>query len=289
MEVGAVSPRDRAIAQRLKVWPLLDLGCFPIPVHPETRKPLVPWGEIDRLGYRPGAEALPENPKLGAKLQVGEALPYESLVYEWWDRWPTAGAAVLTGLSRLLVVDVDPRHGGHHALARLVADRPLPPTRVVRSRSGGGHLYYRTDRLVRSSTGLLGAGLDVKSARALITCPPTPGYSLLERRPIASAPGWLIARCRPVGRRIRPSLGTAPLDSPAAVAAVDRALAAIREAPRGERHATTYREACRVFAVTDSDQVEAALVAAARRASEPSEWRDREQAVRDARAFIRGR
>lgn len=43
-----------------------------------------------------------------------------------------------------------------------------------------------------------------------------------------------------------------------------------------------------MFRVTDADQVEAALVAAARHASEPSEWRDREQAVRDARAFIRG-
>jgi hypothetical protein len=269
-----MSRRDQAIAQRLKVWPLLDLGLYPIPVHPSTRRPLVAWGEIDRLGYRPG---------------LGERLGYNALVFEWWDRWPAAGAAVLTGLSRLLVLDVDPRHGGHHALARLVADRPLPPTRVVRSRSGGMHLYYRTTRLVRSGAGLLGAGLDVKSARALITCPPTPGYALLERRPIVPAPAWLTARCRPTGRRGGSAPCAIPPDSPAAVAAMERALANIGHAARGERHTTTYREACRVFAVTDSDQVEVVLVDAARRASEPSEWRDRTQAVRDARAFIRGR
>jgi hypothetical protein len=268
-----VNRRDRAVHQRVKVWPLLDLGLYPIPVHPHTRRPLVAWGEIDRLGYRPG---------------LGERLGYNALVFEWWDRRPAAGAAVLTGLSRLLVVDVDPRHGGHHALARLVADRPLPQTRVVRSRSGGVHLYYRTDGLVRSGAGLLGAGLDVKSARGLVTCPPTPGYMLLERRPIAPAPGWLVARCRPTGRRPGLPPGVVPPDSPVAIAMVNRALATIREAPRGERHAATYREACRVFAVTNGDQVEAALVAAARAASEPSEWRDREQAVRDARAFIRG-
>jgi hypothetical protein len=68
--------RDRAIAQRLQVWPLLDLDLYPIPVDPQTRRPLVAWGEIDRLGHRPG---------------VGEALGYNTLVFEWWDRWPLTG------------------------------------------------------------------------------------------------------------------------------------------------------------------------------------------------------
>ena len=49
-----MSRRDQAIAQRLKVWKLLDLALYPIPVHPASRRPLVSWGEIDRLGYRPG-------------------------------------------------------------------------------------------------------------------------------------------------------------------------------------------------------------------------------------------
>jgi hypothetical protein len=228
-----VNRRDCAIAQRLRIWPLLDLGLYPIPVDPETRKPLVPWGKLDRLGYRPGAEALPDNPELGARLHVGEGLPYESLIFEWWDRWPTTGAAILTGLSRLLALDVDPRNGGHHTFARLVQHTPLPATRVVRTRNGGIHVYYRTDRLVRGGTGLLGAGLDVKSARRLLVCPPTPGYSVLERRPIAPAPAWLVGRCGPTARRARPAPEAAPPDSPAAIAAVDRAVAAIADAPHG--------------------------------------------------------
>ena len=98
-----------------------------------------------------------------------------------------------------------------------------------------------------------------------------------------------MARCGPTARRARLAPEAAPPDSPAAIAAVERALAAIGDAPHGERHATTYREACRVFRITDADQIEQALVAAAHRASEPREWRDRTQAVRDARAFIRSR
>jgi hypothetical protein len=273
MELGAMSRRDQAIAQRLKVWRLLDLGLYPIPVHPASRRPLVAWGEIDRLGYRPG---------------LGERLGYNALVFEWWDRWPGAGAAVLTGLSRLLVIDVDPRHGGHHALARLVQRTPLPVTRIVRTRGGGIHVYYRTDRLVHSGTGALGRGLDVKSYRGLVVCPPTPGYSVLEPRSVAQAPAWLLARLKPVGLRRRGGVsGGLPLTDPAARAALDQALAAITTASVGERHRVTYRQACRAFAVTDSDQAEAELVAAAQRASEPSEWRDRERAVRDARAFVR--
>ena len=45
--------RDLAITQRLKVWKLLELGLYPIPVNPASRKPLVAWGELDQLGYRP--------------------------------------------------------------------------------------------------------------------------------------------------------------------------------------------------------------------------------------------
>ena len=265
--------RDLAITQRLKVWKLLELGLYPIPVNPASRKPLVAWGELDQLGYRPG---------------VGQDLGYTALIFEWWDRWPAAGAAIMTGRSRLLVVDVDPRAGGQHALARLVAERPLPPTRVVRTRGGGTHLYYRIDQPVPSRASALGPGLDVKSRRGLIVCPPTPGYSLLQQRPIAPAPDWLRARCGPSSRpRTGSGPGRHPPDSPVTRAALDRALAAIRGAPRGRRHDTVVREAARMFAVCDDDQVEAALLEAARQASEPSEWRDREQAIRDERAFIR--
>jgi hypothetical protein len=189
LEVGAVNRRDQAAAQRLKVWPLLELGLYPIPVHPATRKPYkgFGWGELDRLGYRPGIGA-----NLTGTLGGGPPDRWVPLVFQWWDRWPAAGAAILTGLSRLLVLDVDPRHGGHHTLARLVEHRPLPTTRTIRTRGGGLHLYYRTDRLVQSRSGQLGPGVDVKSHRGMVACPPTP--RLRSDRAPPDRPGARLAR-----------------------------------------------------------------------------------------------
>lgn len=285
-----MSRRDRAIAQRLKVWPLLDLGLYPIPVNPQTRKPLVPWGAIDQLGYRPGAEALPDNPELGARLHVGEDLPYESLIFEWWDEHPTAGAAIITGLSRLLVVDVDPRVGGHHTLAGLVAQRPLPATRTVRSRSGGLHLYYRTPTLVKSATGALGVGVDVKSYRGLAFSPPTPGYSLLERRRIAEAPAWLVRRCgRPAGKVSQPHLKR-PFDDPVVQRVVEHAVRKILKAPHGSQHDTIYGQARYAYKHSLDDQVTEALYAAAEEIA-PEAWRrpNWERAIADARRKEGGR
>jgi hypothetical protein len=232
MGAGPVNRRDRAIAQRLKVWPLLDAGLCPIPVHPEARKPYkgLAWGELDRLGRRPGV-----GERLVGDLGDGRANPWVPLVFEWWDRWPTAGAAILTGLSRLLVVDVDPRNGGHHSLARLVADRPLPATRVVRTRSGGLHLYYRTTTLVKSDGAVLGAGVDVKSHRGLAVSPPTPGYVLLERRRIAQAPGWLVARCGRPARGGHRRGERRPFEDPGVQRVVEHAVQKILDAPSGER------------------------------------------------------
>ena len=281
---------DRAIAQRLKVWPLLELGLYPIPVNPQTRKPLVPWGAIDEIGYRPGAEAMPDNPELGARLHVGEGLPYESLIFQWWDEHPRAGAAVMTGLSRLLVLDVDPRAGGHHSLARLVAQRPLPATRTVRSRSGGLHLYYRTATLVKSTTGVLGAGLDVKSHRGLVFSPPTPGYSLLERRGIAEAPAWLVRRCgRPAGKVDHPHVKR-PFDDPVVQRVVEHAVQKILDAPHGEQHNTIYGQARYAYKHCLDDQVTEALYAAAEEIA-PEAWRrpNWERAIADARRKEGGR
>jgi hypothetical protein len=277
-------------AARLQVWKLLEAGLYPIPVNPRTRKPLVPWGELDHLGYRPGRDAWPADPDLGAKLRLGEGLPYASLVFEWWDRWPGAGAAVMTGLSRLLVVDVDPRAGGHHALARLVGERALPATRIVRTRSGGLHLYYRAATLVQSATGALGCGIDVKSHRGLVFSPPTPGYSLLERRPIAPAPDWLIRRCPRPARGGGRQVAKRPFEDPRVQRVVAHAVRQILDAPPGSQHDTAYGQARYAFKHCLDDRVTEALYAAAERIA-PEPWRrpNWERAIADAKRKEGGR
>jgi hypothetical protein len=66
-------------------------------------------------------------------------------IRRWWERAPYASVGIATGIaSGLLVLDVDPRHGGDEALRDLEAQHgPLPDT--VRALTGGGgvHLVFR--------------------------------------------------------------------------------------------------------------------------------------------------
>ncbi|MGH9023116.1 MAG: bifunctional DNA primase/polymerase, partial [Acidimicrobiia bacterium] len=61
----------------------------------------------------------------------------------WWARWPWAGVAVATGRrSGLVVVDVDPRSGGHESLRRLQSLMgSMPATLTALTGGGGTHLY----------------------------------------------------------------------------------------------------------------------------------------------------
>lgn len=265
---------SRNSRNRLHVWRLLDHGLWPLPIHPASKAPLVEWGPIDDHGYRPG---------------IGQALGYNALIFEWWDQWPWAGAAVMTGLSRLLVVDVDVKYGGHHTIRALCTDHALPATRTIRTRSDGLHLYYRTHVLVQSGANKLGPGVDIKSRKGLVTAPPTPGYHVADARPIAAAPEWLIRKLGGTGhaRRIR-LVGAGDFDSPATQAVLTKALTRIELAALG-RHDTILKEACRAFRACDDDRMETALIDAGRRvlAHEPSRWAEVERTIRDARQYAK--
>jgi hypothetical protein len=95
-------------------------------------------------------------------------------VQRWWARWPQAniGARVPRGL---VVVDVDPRHGGQAHLAELEGEYgALPPTRVsVSGRGDGGrHSWFLHPGGVLSAA-RLGAGLDLKTHNGYVLLPPS--------------------------------------------------------------------------------------------------------------------
>jgi hypothetical protein len=96
-------------------------------------------------------------------------------VQAWWERWPKANVGVLTGhASDLVVLDVDPRHGGSESLAELEVRRLLPPTARTVTGSGGQHIFFaHPGGRVGNSTGKLGAGLDVKADGGYIVAPPS--------------------------------------------------------------------------------------------------------------------
>jgi hypothetical protein len=80
----------------------------------------------------------------------------------WWDRWPDANVGVKTGAG-LFVIDVDP--GG-------VLPLTLPPT-VTATTPRGTHYYLRTEAPLRSSSGLLGPGIDTRGEGGYVLAPPS--------------------------------------------------------------------------------------------------------------------
>jgi Bifunctional DNA primase/polymerase, N-terminal len=120
-------------------------------------------------------------------------------VQRWWARCPQANIGARIPLS-LLVLDVDPRHGGHVRLAQLQRQHGrLPPTRVsVSGRGDGGHHLWFLHPGAPLSVAALGDGLDLKTHTGYVLLPPsrhpTTGRPYTWAEPLedpAPLPGWL--------------------------------------------------------------------------------------------------
>jgi hypothetical protein len=94
-------------------------------------------------------------------------------IQKWWRKWPDANIGIHAGRSGLVVIDVDPRHGG------CVDDLPLTDadriTPTANTGGGGFHLLYRVPPgiVVSNSSQLLPDGIDVRAGRAYIVAPPS--------------------------------------------------------------------------------------------------------------------
>jgi hypothetical protein len=93
----------------------------------------------------------------------------------WFRRWPRSNVAIVTGtISDVVVLDVDPRHGGEASLERLEAELgPLPET--VQSATGGGgrHIWFSLGGGAAPPSSVLAPGLDLKSEGGLVIAPPS--------------------------------------------------------------------------------------------------------------------
>lgn len=152
---------------------------------------------------RPGSK-LP----LVARWQERATVDLEAIA-EWWTQWPEAGVGIATGIdSRVIVVDVDPRHGGDDALAALEREHgDIPPTWRCLTPSGGLHLYvHHPGGQITNRVGVW-PGIDLRGDAGYVVAPPTAlsdgrryaweaGHGPHELAPIA-APPWLLDRLRP--------------------------------------------------------------------------------------------
>ncbi len=168
-------------------------------------------------GYRRGGWC-PIPIKRGSKqAALGKLAPYleRPATAEELRSWDWPGVGIVTGrVSDVLILDVD----GPEGEAELQR-RGHPPTAMVRTPSGGLHLYFKhPEQHVR--TGIrVAPGLDVKAAGGYVVAPPSVGpngkpYEWLvspEDAGLADPPAWLMAllECErpkgpagPVGERI---------------------------------------------------------------------------------------
>jgi hypothetical protein len=96
----------------------------------------------------------------------GKATNEQEGIQLLFKNFPKAMTAIPTGpINGVTVVDLDVKGGvnGIESLRGLIDD--LPPTMVVRTPSGGMHLYFRTgSEAVPSSVGKLGPGIDIRGS-----------------------------------------------------------------------------------------------------------------------------
>ena len=157
-------------------------GWSVVPLRPRDKRPLIEW---ERFQHERASSAN---------------------VTEWYRRWPDANVGVVTGeISNLVVLDIDPNHGGDASIGRLERQlAPLPVTVQATTGGGGRHLYFtHPGGLVRNRTGLA-QGIDVRGDGGYIVGPPSvhpsgkhyawvPGRSPAEITP-AALPRWIVVR-----------------------------------------------------------------------------------------------
>ena len=117
-------------------------------------------------------------------------------VAEWWHKAPNANIGISCGPSKLVVIDVDPRHGGDESIRDLMAKYPeLDDTLTGETGGGGWHLCFLAPAVpIANSTGTLAPGLDVRGVGGYIVAPPSihpdgkqyewmAGYGIEEKQP----------------------------------------------------------------------------------------------------------
>ena len=129
----------------------------------------------------------------------------EDKIRSWHKRWPGANWAIACGLSRIVVVDVDPRNRGDETIAALQTEHGQLPDSVRACTGGDGqHYLYRfpADSSVKSC--VLGDGVEIKAEGGYIIVAPSNhvkgvyrwdiGAHPVDVKTLALVPDWICRR-----------------------------------------------------------------------------------------------
>ncbi len=163
-------------------------GWSVIPVEAGGKRPLVPW------------------------LEFQQRVATNEEIASWFGRWREANVGIVTGqVSRLLVVDVDPQHGGAESLAAMErAQGALPRTLEVHTGGGGRHLYFAYPSVRLHNRVGIRPGIDLRCEGGYVVAPPSVHPSGARYRwalgqgpgdlPVAQLPDWFLEAMRASGQ-----------------------------------------------------------------------------------------
>lgn len=167
----------------------LRRGWSVIPIRPHDKRPAIRW------------------------LEYQHRLASEDEIKKWYQRWPDGNVGIVTGvISGLVVLDIDPKHGGDDSIAKLIQEHgPLPHTTEATTGGGGRHVYFaHPGGIVRNKVGLV-PGIDLRGDGGCVVAPPSvhasgKSYSWLQdhdpkRSTLAPLPGWLLGEATGVQQR----------------------------------------------------------------------------------------
>ena len=175
-------------------------------------------------------------------------------IERWWHRRPNTNIGIRTGTpSGLVIVDIDPDHGGDTSWHNLQAAHAETPTATVATGGGGTHRYYlHPGTTIPNSASRIGPGIDIRGDGGYVIAPPSrhPSghtYQWETGTPPQPLPGWLrhAALPPPTPRPTRPAQPVVAGDRWARAAA-EGELQRVRTAPEGTRNTTLNRSAFRL-------------------------------------------
>lgn len=136
-----------------------------------------------------------------------EASVDEQQIRRWWQAHPAANIGIRTGSeSALLVLDVDPRHGGNESLDEiLLSNGQIEECPESHTGSGGRHFLFKHPGWKTGNRANFRPGLDIRGDGGYIVAPPSNHKSgaayewdsvFDDATPPPEPPAWLLALIR---------------------------------------------------------------------------------------------
>jgi putative DNA primase/helicase len=95
-------------------------------------------------------------------------------IRRWWAQWPDSNVGIACGPSGLVVIDIDPRHGGDESLRNLEDQFGRLPATVEAITGGGGrHILFTSPPGLQVRCQTLAPGIDVKAAGGYVVAAPS--------------------------------------------------------------------------------------------------------------------